>query len=176
MFNAKFKKKLTKFFEPFMKIDANKRKMQELSNGFESEDDFQRNVPVDRMDKIIEVLKDTIEVKKGIEYKTIKEEEAIHTLEELKRFRTLPKELKSPQGYRIIPLLHLDIFKLGGWGICDACNKDQIVFMYIGVLNSAYCQACYEEWITIAKYYPQDIHVETRNIERTLKVITDENN
>ncbi|OOG20310.1 hypothetical protein BWD42_04140 [Sphingobacterium sp. CZ-UAM] len=84
--------------------------------------------------------------------------------------------MKSPQGYRIIPLLHLDIFKLGGWGICDACNKDQIVFMYIGVLNSAYCQACYEEWITIAKYYPQDIHVETRNIERTLKVITDENN
>lgn len=176
MFDARFKKKLTKFFEPFMKIDANARTMKELSSGFESEDDFQRNAPVALLNKIIEVLRNTVEVKKGIEYNTKKEEEAIHTLEELKRFRTLPKELKSPQGYRVIPLLHLDIYKLGGWGICYACNKDQIVFMYIGVLNSAYCQSCYEEWITIAKFYSQDIHVETRNMEKTLKVIRDENN
>jgi len=82
------------------------------------------------------------------------------------------EEIKSKQGWRIIPLTLSDIIKLGGYGICDSCNASSFKFMYIGVLNSAYCQKCYEEWETTAKYYPEDVRIESKNIEYVKEMIS----
>lgn len=78
---------------------------------------------------------------------------------------------KTKQGYKVIPVTLLQIHQIGGLGICDSCNSGSLNFQYIGVLNSAYCQSCFKEWESVAKYYPEDIPVETKNIDFILKAL-----
>lgn len=53
----------------------------------------------------------------------------------------------------------------GSPGICDYCGKVSGSGYYIAVLNQWFCSKCYEEWKTIAQYYPEDAPYEQRNFD-----------
>lgn len=53
----------------------------------------------------------------------------------------------------------------GGIGICDSCSSWFKTGKYIAVLNSCYCQKCFDDWHKVAKNYPEDKTYEVRKIE-----------
>lgn len=56
---------------------------------------------------------------------------------------------------------------------CDFCNRNPLEGYYIGVLNSWYCNACYEEWMNNPKTirYEEDIWFEERRFKRMCEML-----
>lgn len=71
----------------------------------------------------------------------------------------------TKQGYKFISVTIAEVLAWGGLGICDSCNKSAGTGKYIPVLNSYYCQKCFDEWQAIAKYYPEDMQYEAHKLE-----------
>ncbi|HMR18066.1 MAG TPA: hypothetical protein PKA53_02095 [Sphingobacterium sp.] len=65
-------------------MDDNARTIRAIVSSYSSEEDFQKKVQPAEIDKLINLLSSTIEIKRGIGYKTIDEEEVLNNLLELK--------------------------------------------------------------------------------------------
>lgn len=92
----------------------------------------------------------------------------VHSEEILSTGKTLVVKEFNEKGFQIIKLNVHQMLKLGGLCICDSCSEGMFTSTYIGALNRAYCDSCYEDWIKRAKFYPEDVSFETRATDRTL--------
>lgn len=81
---------------------------------------------------------------------------------------TPKKVLTTNKGFKVIPITLTDTLKLGGIGICDSCNQASFKFQFIGVLNSAYCEKCFDDWHSGATYYSEDCDFEYSKIENAI--------
>lgn len=80
----------------------------------------------------------------------------------------MAKVIENEKGFKVIEIsLSECANKLGGLGICDSCNNAAFNHKYIAVLNSCYCNKCYEDFETNATYYPEDSKFENINFEAT---------
>jgi len=77
----------------------------------------------------------------------------------------------TDKGFKILSLKTDHVLLLGGLGICDSCCKPAFEGKYIAVLNSYYCQSCFEDWYARAKYYQEDKGYENRRMELTLNLL-----
>ncbi len=79
---------------------------------------------------------------------------------------------ENAKGFRVIKISRAEVNEiLGGYGICDFCNKARPTGYYIAVLNSWYCPECYNEWMKTAKRYDEDIPFEERNFQRVKRLM-----
>ena len=79
-----------------------------------------------------------------------------------------PKVEITDKGFKIIPVTIEQVLSWGGLGICDSCNLSTNSGKYIGVLNSYYCQECFDRWHKGAINYPDDRPYEDMHIEDML--------
>ena len=86
--------------------------------------------------------------------------------------------VKNDKGFKVIALSHEEGEKLD-WGIwhrnnedtddlcdflCMYCNKlIKGKLYYIAVLNDVMDEKCYNEWLSHAKHYSDDVFIENRN-------------
>ncbi|HEY6143721.1 MAG TPA: hypothetical protein VIV55_09955 [Flavobacterium sp.] len=69
----------------------------------------------------------------------------------------MAKIIENDKNFKIIEVSESEVKnKIGGFGICDSCNGFFGKFKYIAVLNSCYCQECYDKWYEEAINYPED--------------------
>lgn len=67
-----------------------------------------------------------------------------------------------------------------GLGICDSCNDFATEGYYIPILNSYYCEECYNDFIKTSIYYYEDEFFELWHIKevericKKLKIIIEE--
>ncbi len=68
-------------------------------------------------------------------------------------------EIDNNKEFKILKLNKQEILKIGGYGICDSCNKilSNDGFM-ICVLFSCYCEKCYQEWYKVAINIEKDVY------------------
>lgn len=79
---------------------------------------------------------------------------------------------ENDKGFKVIEMSMVEVNELlGGYGICDFCNKASFTGYYIAVLNSWYCPECYEDFLKKAKRYDEDIPIEERNFERVKRLM-----
>lgn len=53
--------------------------------------------------------------------------------------------------------------------VCDFCNSEvgkEDTCYYVAVLDQILCKKCFEEWHRTAKYYPEDVPIESKNYDR----------
>lgn len=83
--------------------------------------------------------------------------------------------IEVDKSFRIIEVTESEVKnKIGGFGICDSCNGFFGKFKYIAVLNSCYCQECFDKWYNTAVYYPEDKKYEEMCYDRMLKMLDSE--
>ena len=86
--------------------------------------------------------------------------------------------VQNDKGFKVIALSHEE-GELLGWGIwhrndedtddlchflCMHCNHDiKGELYYVAVLNDVMDEKCYNEWLSHAKHYPDDVVIENRN-------------
>ncbi|EAH7099663.1 TPA: hypothetical protein R8V35_001823 [Campylobacter jejuni] len=70
-------------------------------------------------------------------------------------------EIDNNKEFKILKLNKQEILKIGGYGICDSCNKtlSNDGFM-ICVLFSCYCEKCYQKWYKVAINHKEDREIE----------------
>lgn len=79
---------------------------------------------------------------------------------------------QNDKGFKVIRTETLtEALSLGGIAICDSCNKASYTGYYIAVLNSWYCDNCYDEWYSTAKRYDEDSAIEERNFRYNCTVL-----
>lgn len=70
----------------------------------------------------------------------------------------------TKQGYSYIKCKKEDCLDWGGFGICDFCGEEMTDEVYlIFILNSAYCEKCFKEWINRARAYEEDLAIQKQN-------------
>lgn len=55
-------------------------------------------------------------------------------------------------------------------GICDHCNKMAVNGYLVSVLNHYLCEDCYKEWMGYAENYPEDQHIERKNMDMYIRM------
>jgi len=68
--------------------------------------------------------------------------------------------VKNEKGFKVISCSMSETTIFGGMGICDFCSAVSFKGYTICVLNSWYCEQCYQEWSAKATYYPADARYE----------------
>jgi hypothetical protein len=80
--------------------------------------------------------------------------------------------IKNSKYFKVIKVSLEEVkLKFRGLGICDSCNGRPFSFMYIPVLHSCYCQACFDEWISGAVKYEEDLHFENKAFENAKNLL-----
>lgn len=80
--------------------------------------------------------------------------------------------IDSDKDFKVIKVSAFQLAKsLGGYGICDHCNKTPFQGYYIAVLNHWLCEKDYHEWHEGAVNHPEDREIEQRNFERTKQLL-----
>lgn len=65
--------------------------------------------------------------------------------------------VESDKNFLVIETSNIEVIRLGGFGICDACAKASDKGYIIPVLAGRwYCPKCYEEWHKGAINYEED--------------------
>jgi len=80
----------------------------------------------------------------------------------------MAKYIDNKTGFKIIEVSYKEITSWEGFGICDHCNEKinlSINHFYIPVLNHCVCPKCKDEWERNAKFYPEDLAYQAKNIE-----------
>ena len=78
--------------------------------------------------------------------------------------------IENKKGFKVIKMSNVEVSSVfGGFGICDCCNINAREGYYIAVLNSYYCEQCYQSFLETATNYPEDQNIEERNIKNVLK-------
>jgi len=84
----------------------------------------------------------------------------------------MAKQIDNEKGFLEIETSMTEcVEKFGGLGICDLCNNADFTGYYIAVLNSWYCQKCYQEWLSRAIRYKEDIPFEQRRFDQYSKLL-----
>lgn len=82
--------------------------------------------------------------------------------------------VENEKGFKVIEVPRIEIVsklaKYGSVGICDSCNTSPTNGNYIAALNRWYCPECYNEWLTRATRYQEDIPYEMSHFELYRKV------
>jgi len=79
----------------------------------------------------------------------------------------MAKVIESDKGFKLISCNSISAIQVfGGGGICDKCNETPDKGVYIAVLNSWYCNDCFNGWHKKAISYPQDKEIELKNFNR----------
>lgn len=71
-------------------------------------------------------------------------------------------KFKSKAGWIIYSATAEDTKKLGGLGICDACDNFSDKCFLVAILNSYLCNECFDQWDKASMYYPEDEPIERR--------------
>lgn len=75
------------------------------------------------------------------------------------------KKFKLENGLTYYEVDIIELFSIGGAGICDHCGQMHSKGYLIPVLNHWICKSCFDEWKKDAKRYPEDDIYEQRSIE-----------
>ncbi|EAI3389517.1 hypothetical protein PJO00_001732 [Campylobacter coli] len=82
-------------------------------------------------------------------------------------------EIDNNKEFKILRLNKQEILKIGGYGICDSCNRRLSNDGYmICVLYSCYCEKCYKEWYKVAINHKEDKEIEKDVYENIKSKIT----
>ncbi|EOH0416918.1 hypothetical protein ACTK2J_001821 [Campylobacter jejuni] len=82
-------------------------------------------------------------------------------------------EMDNNKEFKILRLNKQEILKIGGYGICDSCNRRLSNDGYmICVLYSCYCEKCYKEWYKVAINHKEDREIEKDVYENIKSKIT----
>tara|TARA_R110001606_G_scaffold260183_2_gene407950 strand:- start:15172 stop:15432 length:261 start_codon:yes stop_codon:yes gene_type:complete len=76
--------------------------------------------------------------------------------------------IQNNKGFKIVKLSRSEFMELGGMSICDGCNKPMETGYYIGVLNYAYCETDYNDWLLRATRYEEDIPFEEKKYNQII--------
>ncbi|CAH8296100.1 hypothetical protein EV196_11342 [Mariniflexile fucanivorans] len=77
----------------------------------------------------------------------------------------MSKIVPNDKGFKIIEMSTMEFLFIGGQSICDVCNEKMLKGYYISVLNRAYCQKHFNEWLNTAIRYEEDIPYELSKFE-----------
>lgn len=81
---------------------------------------------------------------------------------------------ENDKGFKVIRTDNMsEVLKLGGVAMCDSCNQFNRIGYYIAVLNSWYCDKCFNEWYEQATYYKEDAHIERACFDNAMKLLSD---
>ena len=73
----------------------------------------------------------------------------------------MAKKVKNEKGFLVLEITRGELLdalaEYGSIGICDSCGLPVKKGYYIAVLNQWFCEDCYEEWLTGATRYVEDI-------------------
>lgn len=84
----------------------------------------------------------------------------------------MAKQVENEKGFLVIETSLTEcVEKIGGVGICDSCNSSSFSGCYIAALNCWYCPKCYQEWLSKARRYEEDIQIEQRNFDYYSKLL-----
>jgi len=87
----------------------------------------------------------------------------------------MKKEIKkTKQGHTYFAINYDEMVnKLRGGGICDSCSpiKKMKNGFLIPVLNSVYCEECFNKWCKDAVFYDEDIEYERQSTEKFLQAL-----
>lgn len=76
------------------------------------------------------------------------------------------KKTKSKCGYIVYETSLTECVRItDGYGICDMCAKPSFKLYLIPVLNSAYCEKCFNDWNERAIYYKEDLDFESSYVK-----------
>ena len=75
------------------------------------------------------------------------------------------RKFKLDNGLTYYEVDIIELFRLGGAGICDHCGEYHTTGYLIPVLNHWICKSCFEEWSKNTKHYPSDDIYERMSIE-----------
>jgi len=79
-----------------------------------------------------------------------------------------PKVKITSKGFKILDVTAVHCLAWGGLGICDSCNKGVTEGKYIAVLNSYYCQKCFDDWHKYATNHSEDRGYENAHLQDIL--------
>ena len=87
------------------------------------------------------------------------------------------KEIKTtPQGYYYADVTGSECLRWGGLGLCDSCNEPILDNgKLVWVLNSCYCDKCYNSWQTRAVADEFDLYNQKDCAEEWFKLYLGEN-
>lgn len=68
--------------------------------------------------------------------------------------------VKNEKGFKVISCSMSETTLFGGMGICDFCSNASFNGYLVCVLNRWYCNDCYQEWTTTARFYQEDASYE----------------
>lgn len=81
----------------------------------------------------------------------------------------MAKKVKNEKGFLVLEITRGELLdalaEYGSIGICDSCGLPVKKGYYIAVLNQWFCEDCYEEWLTGATRYVEDIPYEEKWFE-----------
>lgn len=83
----------------------------------------------------------------------------------------MAKIVSNKKGFKIIEMSTLEFLFIGGQSICDCCNEMMLKGFYIPVLNSAYCEKDFNQWLKSAIRYDEDISYELSKFELMKKTL-----
>jgi len=81
--------------------------------------------------------------------------------------------LKTKKGHKFIKLNINEMLKIGGLGICDSCCVPMSNGNLIPVLNSVYCDDCFNKWVKEAVYYKEDVQYEEQKTNQFLRMLNE---
>lgn len=83
----------------------------------------------------------------------------------------MAKKIKTEKGFLVIKMNRKEAEMLGfgmGGGACICMDCNNLCFddiYYVAALCDTLCEKCYLDFITRAKYYPEDSKIEQKNFD-----------
>lgn len=75
------------------------------------------------------------------------------------------KKIRTKQGYIAYQCTAIETTYLGGMGICDDCGRFAQDGFLVPVLNRYMCPACFQDWQSHGRFYPEDLPFEKRHAD-----------
>lgn len=86
----------------------------------------------------------------------------------------MAKIIENEKGFKVIKCNVAELaVALGGYGICDMCNKNATEGYLVAVLSDYCCAECYGAWMKRATNYDDDKPVEQEVFIQWLKMFKD---
>lgn len=81
------------------------------------------------------------------------------------------RRFTNVKGFKIFEVSAAEVKAIGGFGICDSCNKLSNIGYIMPVLGGYwYCKKCYDDWDVHSKFYEEDAEYEARMNDRWVKI------
>lgn len=90
----------------------------------------------------------------------------------MQRQRKMARIRPNDKGYKLIEMSMEEIVSVGGYAVCDSCNRTSSDGVYVAVLNGWYCMDCFDAWYArVAECHPDDRAVELSNFKYMRNVL-----